>query len=300
MTRAGWVCLALVAACTGGGSDVAREGDARYREGQFDLAVDAYRTALASGGRAEVWAKLGAAALAAGDAPAAVDAYEQLGLAEPGRVAEAARGLERALRVLARDGDSLGTAAVAVSALRRLSPDRPLGRVAATAAASGPGTAAPELLPAAVAGALAGADVDRLLLRAADALQATASCEPAVRVYRTLLRRAKAPGERTASMAGIGVCALWLGQDALASDRVADAERWFDTASHADTTGPVGLRARIGWGDARLRQGDLLGAALVWQAVRAFPGAPDSMVHLADERLQSLAAAPPGAERDPV
>lgn len=300
MIRAGLLCLASVAACTGGGSDVERQGDGRYREGRFDLAIADYRAALASAGRAEVWAKLGAAALAAGDAAAAVDAYEQLGLAEPGRVAEATRGLERALRALARDGDSLETAAAAVSALRRLSPDRPLGRIAATAAARGPGSAAPELLPAAVAGALAGADVDRLLLRAADALQASASCEPAVRIYRTLLRRAEDPGERTAAMAGIGGCALWLGQDALASDRVADAERWFDAASRADSTGPVGLRARIGWGDARLRQGDVLGAVMVWQAVRSLPGAPDSVVALAEERLQSLAGAPPGAERDPV
>ena len=300
MTRAGLAGLLLLAACAGGGSDVERQGDARYREGRFDLAVAAYRTALESGGRSELWAKLGAAALAAGDAAVAVDAYEQLGLADPGRVAEATRGLERSLRALARDGDSLGTAAEAVAALRRLSPDRPLGRIAATAAASGPGTAAPELLPAAVAGALAGDDVDRLLLRAAGALQATASCEPAVRIYRTLLRRAEAPGERAAAMAGLGVCALWLAQDALASDRVEDAERWFDTASRADSTGPVGMRARIGWGDARLRQGDVLGAALVWQAVRSFPGAPDSVVQLADERLQSLAAPPPAAERDQV
>ena len=293
--------LALVAACTAGGADVEREGDAHYREGRFDQAVTAYRSALESAARTEVWAKLGAAAMAAGEAAVAVDAYEQLGVADPSRAAEAARGLERALRALAREGDSLGTAARAAAALRRVSPDRPLGRIAASAAASDPGVTGPELLPAAVAGALAGADVDRLLLRTADALQVGASCESAVRLYRTLLRRAEAPLERAEATAGLGACALRLGEDALASDLVEVAERWFDAAARADSTGPVGLRAKVGWGDARLRQGDVLGAALVWQAVRSFPGAPDSVVHLANERLQSLAAAaPPGAERDPV
>jgi tetratricopeptide (TPR) repeat protein len=300
VTRAGLACLGLAVACAGGGSDVERQGDAHYRGGRFGEALVAYRHAADVASSPQLWAKLGAAALAAGDPETAIAAYRELGLAEPSRGAEAARGLERALRITARGGDSLGVAERAVAALRLVSPERPLGRMAASAAAHGPGVTEPELLSAAVAGALAGEEVDGLLLRSADALRGAASCEPAVKVYRTLARRAEDSATRAMATTGLGDCALVLGGAALAADRVEDAERWFDTAARADSTGPAGLLARLGWGDARLRQGDVLGAALVWQAVRSLPGAPDSVVRLANERLESLAGAagPPGAERE--
>lgn len=298
----GWLgCLLLVMGCAGGGPDHERQGDAHFRAGRFDEAVLSYRSAVQAGGAAEGWAKLGAAALAAGDPATAVEAYEQLGVAEPSRAAEAARGLERALRRVDRGADSLQVAARAVRALHRISPDRPLGRLAAAAVMDLPDSGNADLLPSAVAGALAGDDVDRLLVRTAAVLQAGGSCDAAVRIYRTALRRAQEPGERAAATAGVGSCALRLGEAALAADRLEEAERWFNAASAADTTGPVGLLARLGWGDARLRQGDVLGAALVWQAVRSLAGAPDSLVRRATERLERLAGAePPGADRDVV
>jgi hypothetical protein len=91
-----------------------------------------------------------------------------------------------------------------------------------------------------------------------------------------------------------------MGLDAMAGDRAELAEQWFSQASAADSASPVGLRARIGWGDARLRQGDVLGAAIAWQAVITAAGAPDSLVKVAMERLNGLANAAQGTgERKP-
>ena len=54
-----------------------------------------------------------------------------------------------------------------------------------------------------------------------------------------------------------------------------------------------GWRASVGLGDARLGQGDLLGAALAWQSVISAAGAPDSLVKLAAHKLNALGAASP-------
>jgi hypothetical protein len=59
-------------------------------------------------------------------------------------------------------------------------------------------------------------------------------------------------------------------------------------------------QAMIGRGEARLLQGDLLGAALEWQAVVSSPGVPDSLAKAASDKLNALASAdapPPSEER---
>ena len=71
------------------------------------------------------------------------------------------------------------------------------------------------------------------------------------------------------------------------------AEQWFTEAASVDAGGANGLRARIGWGDARLRQGDVLGAAITWQSVVSASGAPDSLAQMAAARINALASAGP-------
>jgi hypothetical protein len=61
-----------------------------------------------------------------------------------------------------------------------------------------------------------------------------------------------------------------------------------------DSTTWTGRRALIGLGDARVGQGDILGAAIAFQSVldeRASPS--DSLAMMAADRLRSLGAAGP-------
>jgi hypothetical protein len=86
--------------------------------------------------------------------------------------------------------------------------------------------------------------------------------------------------------------------DALAAERFAFAEEWFVEVTQVDPASPVGLRARIGWGDTRLAQGDVLGAAIVWQTVLSATKAPDSLRRLARDRITQLGSAGPAGGRD--
>jgi hypothetical protein len=220
-------------------------------------------------------------------------------VAEPTRAAEAARGLERAIRLAERAEQQDVVSAAGVLALRRIAPDRPLGRLATAGVARAGPELAGGLVPSAVAGAATGPEVDRVLIQSAQTLHAAGACDQAVAMYRTVLRRADEERPRREAREGLGACVLQLGGEALAADRVEEAERWYGEAAAVDSLGAVGLRARIGWGDARLRQGDVLGAALIWQAVYSLAGAPDSLARLAGERLNGLAAAgPPHGDED--
>ncbi len=292
--------LVLVLGC-GAAADHARLGDRHYREGRWAEALAEYQAAQRGSATAAVWAKAGAAALRVGDLLAAVEAYERLGDADPSRVAEASRGLERVARALRGRRDSASPAlAAAVVAIRRLAPDRPLGRLARVAEAQGTSDRMDELtlLPAAIAGANGAHDVNQLLLRYGTSLRATTACERAVAVYRMVMRRD--PGWNAWRDAGIGLaaCALQLGLDALAAGRVAFAEQWFIEVTQADPSSPVGLRGRIGWGDTRLQQGDLLGAAIVWQSVLSTPNVPDSLRRMAQDRISDLSSADTTGGRD--
>lgn len=289
------ILLLGLAACAGAAADHERLGDGHYLEGAFTPALAEYQAAQRSSPSARVWAKLGAAALRAGDAAAAVTAYENLARDDGTRVAEAARGLERAARLAARSGPGTPALTSALVGLRRVAPDRPLGRLARDAAGVGHDTEyAASLLPAAIAAADASPDVNRLLLRYADGLRVRTACEQAARVYRTALRRIRDTAARREAGQGFGICALQLGHDAMATERYDIAEGWFDETVRLDPFGPVGLRARLGWGDARLRQGDVLGAAIAWEAVRATPGAPDSLRGQASQRISELGRAGEG------
>lgn len=300
---AGWLLAGAVAGCGGAAADHDRLGDRHYREGRFVEALAEYRAAQRTTPRSEVWAKAGAAALRAGDLMAAVDAFERLGTEDPARGAEAARGLERAARLgMLRGQPGSAAVAAAVMAIRRLSPDRPLGRLAAGSRLGGAARRdAARMLPAAIAAAGGHEDVNRLLIEYANGLRATTACEAAVKIYRTALRRVGTSGLRRDAQAGLAACALQLGLDAMAAERLDAAEQWLAEAAAADSTEAAGVQARIAWGAARLSQGDVLGAAIAWQAVASMPSAPDSLRQVATARLNSLGhAGPPDGGKDTV
>lgn len=289
--RLGLGLLLLAGGCTIAAADHERLGDQAFRQGHWAKALGEYQTAQRSGVRTRVWAKAGAAALKAEDFSAAVDAYTELARQDPSRAAEAASGLERVARTAERRS---GGAAVAraVLALRGISPGRPLGRLAlATLAAAGEPSDAIGILPAALATAGSARGVDSLLLRLADAQRATVACDGAARSYRTLLRRTEDSRLRMAARSGLEDCALLLGHDALGVSDGAGAEQWFDLILGYEAESPRGYAARIGLGDARLLQGDALGAAVAYQTVVSAPGVPDSVRAVAVAKLNGLGAA---------
>jgi hypothetical protein len=96
----------------------------------------------------------------------------------------------------------------------------------------------------------------------------------------------------------VSACALRLGLDALAGEQAEAAERWFEAAIAAAAATPSGWRAQIGLGDARLSQGDVLGAAIAYQTVVSAVGVPDSLAKLATGKLNALGGATPPALED--
>jgi hypothetical protein len=84
------------------------------------------------------------------------------------------------------------------------------------------------------------------------------------------------------------------GLKALGGGRVDDAAGWFLQAVRADSTSWTGRRALIGLGDARVGQGDILGAAIAFQSViDGRSGPADSLTRIAQDRLRALGAAGP-------
>lgn len=286
--------IVLATGCSVAAADHERLGDEAYREGNYGRALGEYQTAQRTGARSRVWAKTAAAAIRAEDFGAAIDAYAELAREDPTRALEAAVGLERVAQAAERQGTA-GIPAVtrAVLALRSINLGRPLGGLARLTLAGGAEPAdALSLLPAAMAAAGSGRLVDSLLLRLAEAQRATVACEGAARTYRTLLRRTEDNRLRVAGRAGLAECALLLGGDALATSDGAGAERWFEVVLGIETGTSRGFQAQVGLGDARILQGDALGAAVAYQAVVSAPNAPDSLRGVAVAKLNGLGAAP--------
>ena len=293
MSRA-WPLLALcLGACPGAAADHERLGDRAYREGRYQAAVAEYRAATKNKSSARVQAKLGSAALHARELDLAIGAFLALEEADPARAAEAAVGLERAAYLAVRGGPArLVQLAAAVRAIRTVAPGRPLGRAALVQVGQLEPAEALGTLPAALAAASGGRTVDSLLLLYGEAQRVTTACEAATRTFGAVLRRARDAGLRATAAQGLAGCALRLGLDALAAEQAEAAERWFEQAVGAAPATPLGWRASIGQGDARLRQGDPLGAAIAYQSVLSAAGVPDSLSKLAGEKLNALASPP--------
>jgi tetratricopeptide (TPR) repeat protein len=282
--------LLLLAACSGSASDHERLGDGAYAEGDYPTALGEYRAAVRNRNDARLWSKLGTTALKSGDLREAVEAFQKLAAADRTRVSEAARGLEQVARAAARDG---GDAALqeSVEALRRLAPERVSPRHTLALVRSGrlePAEAA-AMGPLALAAASDAATTDQMLVQYGAALQATTACSDAAEIFQITLRRSRDPGLRTRAIQGLGACGLQLGQEALLVDRPEIAAQWFERVLSVDSTSDRGRRALVGLGDARVAQGDLLGATIVYQdAMKADP--KDSVSALAGQRLARLGA----------
>lgn len=291
--------LALLSGCSAAAADHERLGDRAYREGRFVAAVAEYQAAAKSRGGARVYAKLGSAALHTRELSVAIDAFGALQEADPSRAAEAAVGLERAAYFAARGGPSqLSYLAAAVRALRTVAPGRPLGRFALVSTKGLDPAEALGALPAALASASGSRSVDSLLVAYGEAQRVTTACEAATRTFGAVLRRTRDGGLRRTASQGIGACALRLGLDALAGEQAEAAERWFESALGAAPASPFGWRAAIGLGDARMLQGDLLGAALAYQSVLSAATVPDTLLKLATDKLNALGGPPPAGEGD--
>jgi tetratricopeptide (TPR) repeat protein len=276
--------------CAGAAADHERLGDAAYAEGEFPSALEEYQAAAASRNDARLWAKVGAAAFRSEEYRAAVDAYQKLAAADPTRAVEAARGLEQVVRAAdrAENGAALEDA---VEALRRLAPERVSSRHTLALVKSGRLAETEEvgMGPLALAAAGDAATTDQLLLRYAEALRQTTACAEAADAYAAVLRRSRDGALRQRATRGLSDCATRLGLEALLLDRPEIASRWFNQVLDADSTSPLGRRALVGLGDARVKLGDLLGATLAYQdAMRGDPA--DTISTLAAQRLARLGA----------
>lgn len=294
MTRARPIVALLLASSCLPAADHERLGDQAYLEGRFDQALSEYQAAQRGGVRSRVWAKIGAAALQARDLPAAVAGFRSLAEADPGRATEAAVGLERVIEAARARGGGAALTSQAVLALREVAPGRPLGRLAHLPLDL-PDLSPAEflgLVPTALATAATPSAVDSLLVRFGDALRATTACEDASGVYQAALRRGVQGRFRAGAVEGLASCALQLGLDALSAERGDVGQRWFEAVLGVERATPRAWRAEIGRGDARLLQGDVLGAAVAYQSVIGAAGAPDSLQALATARLNALGAAP--------
>jgi len=278
--------LALVACGSSGGPE--GQGDRAYVEGRYQEALAVYAPLAAATPSPQLWAKIGATALRLGQLGEATDAYRSLAEAAPDRADEAAEGLELVISAAERRQDAVALEA-AVAVLRDVAPERPLGRHALDLMQVVSGPAATSDFAAALAAAPDARTVDSLLLRQAAAVAGAGNCTAAVPLFQAAVRRAGRSGNADAE-AGLVACFFRLGATQLASSPDS-AEAWFRSAAGIDSTTPLGRSAMLGLGDARRQQGDLVGAAIAYQAVISSGPKSDSLSILAGAKLNALVSA---------
>lgn len=293
---AGLAVAAGMAAACGGRTDHERLGDRAYGQARYTEAVAEYREAVGTRPNATRWAKLGAAALHAGELRQSAEAYVRLAGDDPTRRAEAAEGLDGVARLADRQGN-VDVLQEVVTGLQAIAPERGTGQYAlALVQGAHPDTAdLVALLPSALATAGAPETVDSLLTLYGRALQATAGCGQALLVFRAVLRRSQDSGTRAPARQGAADCAYALGARADSAGRLPDAVLWFAEAARVDSTTPTGRRALLRYGAARLIQGDTLAAALAFQTVVS-GGTTDSTGEAAAGRLAALGMRPPAGD----
>jgi tetratricopeptide (TPR) repeat protein len=289
------VVPALLAAALGAGcgaGDHERLGDRDYAQARYPEALAEYRAVLRGKHRADVWAKVGAAALHAGELRESAEAYLRLADDDMTRGVEAAEGLEGVARAAERAGNTDVLREV-VTGLQALAPDRPMGRYALLLAQQ-PDVDTTELvaiLPGAIAAATVPETVDSLLVLYGRALRATAGCGQALLQFRAVIRRSQDSSVLEPARRGAADCAYTLGARAESAGRLQDAVLWFAESARVDSSTSTGRRALLRYGGARLAQGDTLAAALAFQAV-ASGGTADSMGEAAVSRLAELGLSP--------
>ena len=286
------LALLALAGCLGVGADHERLGDEAIGRGDAGQAMAEYQAALGSRGSAQLFAKLGGAALRARRFREAATAYRDLVADDPSRLDEAATGLELAAEGAEHANDAAGLAA-AVTTLRDVAPDRLVARHALALVRMGGLTAAEQVavLPFALAAAPDAGVTDSLLVAFGAALRENSVCDEAMRAFEAARRRTRDRRLAELARSGIATCGLALGEAAINANDPFTADRWLTLAVGADSTSADGRRARLGLGDLRRAQGDFLGAAMAYQAVLSI-SSTDSLGHLARARLDVLGAAP--------
>lgn len=281
----------------GGAGDQERKGDAAYGESRYEEALAEYRQVLEQDPEPRVWAKAGAASLRTGNLEVASDAYLRLAAEDPTRAAEAAEGLDAVARAAERAGDAKRLQA-AVVGMGAIAPDRSIGRYALELIRR-PGAEPTDLvavLPAAIAAAPDAETVDSLLLVHGLAARETTGCTQALPSFQAALRRTRLANIRGRAEEGVAGCALMLGLQSESAGQPEAAVLWFAAAIRVDSSTIVGRRALVGYGDARLRLGDPIAAALAYQAVVSDAVQSDSIHQMAQDRLQNLRASPSAGE----
>jgi tetratricopeptide (TPR) repeat protein len=294
-----WAIAAAVAcAACGGAGDRERKGDEAYGRGRYAEALKDYRSLVDGKAHPRIWAKAGAAALHTGDLREAADAYLHLAGEDPGRIQEAAEGLEAVARAAER-ADRPDALQQAVVGLQTVAPDRvpgPYALVLAQKEGAEPAELV-TLLPRAIAAAPDQATVDSLLALHARLLQQTSGCGQAMFQYRAVLRRAQDTSLVARARKDAAGCALSLGDRAITSGRDEDGALWFAEAARMDSSSATGRRALFAYGETRLIQGDTLAAALAFQAIASDGRVSDSFSGKARARLAALGLTPTA---DPV
>ena len=292
MRRLAYALLALTVACNPGGTDHERLGDAAMEKGDASAALAEYEAALAARPSARVYAKEAAAALRAHSLREAAEAYRDLVADDPSRLDEAAIGLDLVATAAERTTDPTALYA-ALSALHDIAPDRLAGRHALALWRMGglDPQEAQMILPFAAAAAPDAGVADSVLTAYGEALAATTACDQAMEAFQAVGRRSHVAGLLARADSGIASCGLQLGEQAMTVAQPWVAEKWFLAVLAADSTGLAGRRARLGLGDLRLAEGDVLGAALAYQQVVATGASGDSLSQRASQKLNALAGA---------
>ena len=291
-----WLAAGLTA-CTGSAADHERLGDAAYGRERYEEALAEYEAAAHGVTSASLQAKLGLTAVHMRNYREAALSYRNLAARDPSRTEEAVSGLERVAREADKAGDTPALRD-AITALRIIAPDRSAGRYALGLARRG-GLAAPEavtILPSAIAAAPDAGTVDSLLGQYAEALRETNACASATRIYRATLRRSSDSKLRAVLADGLAACAAQLGREAMAVNKADSAAYWFGEAVRADSTSEAGRQALVSLGDVRVAQGDILGAAMAYQAAITGAVESDTISQLAAHKLNALGSPQDGAD----
>ncbi|MGN6393198.1 MAG: tetratricopeptide repeat protein [Gemmatimonadales bacterium] len=289
---AGVEVLALAAiggagAC-GGMPSHERLGDQAYAENRYGDALGEYLAAAKARSTAGVWAKVGAAALHAGELRQSLEAYLRLAEDDPTRRDEAAEGLDGVARA-AEGQHNEDVLQEVVTGLHALAPGQGTGRYALALVQQTDADTADlvALLPVALAAAGEPGQVDSLLTRYGQVLEATAGCGQALLQFRAVLRRSRDSSTRAPARQGAADCAYTLGRAADSAGRTQEAALWYAEAARVDSTTPTGRAALVRYGVARLAQGDTIAAAMAFQTVAA-GGTADSAGQAATEHLRGL------------
>ena len=282
--------LLLSIACRPGGADHEHLGDAALEKGDAPTALAEYEAAVVAQPGARIYAKEAGAAVRAHSLKEAAEAYRNLVADDPSRLDEAAIGLDLVATAAERAGDPNALVA-ALSALRDIAPDRLAGRHALALWRMGglDPQEAQMVLPYAAAAAPDAGVADSVLTSYGEALASTTACDQAMRAFQGVERRSHVAGLLARADSGIAACGLLLGHQALTVNQPWVAEKWFLAVLAADSSGVGGRRARLGLGDLRLTEGDVLGAALMYQQVVATGASGDSLGTLAAQKLNALA-----------